>query len=230
MRLLWIWGGVLAAVLQVGGAAAADLRSEYTDLDFAQCTTIEADDTGSMSACPGLRGYPVVVGEGDLRMFVSFGIDAGSEPAMNQTMSPFNHLGKKIEWLVDASDVDNPQPRATILRWFTAGEDGTDKGQVLVVTQIKPGATCQMAWIDARKPAASAPGRAITTVRRSPRPCSRSPPFEAAADQRFSDQPLSIQPLAIWLRRIVRWRAETPISSAMRQTMLSSSSWFCLSA
>ena len=149
MRLLWIWGGVLGTVLQAGGAAAAELRSEYTDLDFAQCTTIEADDTGSMSACPGLRGYPVVIGEGDLRMFVSFGIDAGSEPAMNQTMSPFNHLGKKIEWLVDASDADNPQPRATILRWFTAGEDGTDKGQVLVVTQIKPGATCQMAWIDA---------------------------------------------------------------------------------
>jgi len=139
----------VAALSLVAGAGAAELRSEYTDLDFAQCTSIEADDTGSMSACPGLRGYPVLIGEGDLRMFVSYGIDAGKEPAMNQTLPPFNHVGKKIEWLVDISDKDDPQPRATILRFVTAGEDGTDKGQVLVVTQIKPGAICQMALVDA---------------------------------------------------------------------------------
>ena len=84
MRLLWIWGGVLGVVLYAGGGNAAELRSEYTDLDFAQCTTVEADDTGAMSACPGLRGYPVVIGEGDLRMFVSFGIDAGSRPELPQ--------------------------------------------------------------------------------------------------------------------------------------------------
>ena len=38
------------------------------------------------------------------------------------------------------------------------------------------------------------------------------------------------RPRDIWLRSTVRWRADTPISSAMRQTMLSSSSWFLSSA
>ena len=142
--------GVLgAALLLPGPASAAEIRSEYTDLDFTQCTTIVADDTGAMSTCAGLRGYPVVVGEGDLRMFVSFGVEATKEVAANQTLPPFNHLGKKIEWRVDASNKDDLQPKATILRWFTEGEGGTATGQVLVVTQIKLGATCQMALIDA---------------------------------------------------------------------------------
>src|SRR5690606_17230649 len=40
----------------------------------------------------------------------------------------------------------------------------------------------------------------------------------------------SFQALAIWARSTVRSRDDTPISSAMRQTMLSSSSWFFRSA
>jgi hypothetical protein len=148
--------GILAilagAMLLPGVAAAAELRSEYTDLDFDQCTTIESDDTGAMSACPGLRGYPVVVGEGDLRMFVTYGVDATKEVAANQTPPPFNHLGKKIEWRVDASDKDDLQPKATILRWFIDADEGVGRpeGEVLVVTQIKLGATCHTAYIDAK--------------------------------------------------------------------------------
>lgn len=144
-----IWGVLGLALLLPGTALAADLRSEYTDLDFTQCTLIESDDTGAMSACPGLRGFPVLVGDGDLRMFVSYGATASAEPAMTETLPPFNHVGTKIEWLVDATDKDHPQPRATILRFITAGENGDDKGQVLVVTQIKPRATCQIALVDA---------------------------------------------------------------------------------
>src|SRR6185312_2826541 len=53
----------------------------------------------------------------------------------------------------------------------------------------------------------------------------RGPPFRPEGPASAS-----LQRFAIWLRRMVRWRAETPISSAMRHTMLSSSSWFCLSA
>ena len=128
---------------------AAELRSEYTDLDFAQCTSISSDEVGGTSVCPGLRGYPVVLAEGDLRQSVSYGVQAMDEKAMNQSFAPFNHVGQKIEWLVDASDPDDLQPVATILRWSIAGEDGADKYQVLVVTQLKYGATCQIARIDA---------------------------------------------------------------------------------
>ena len=131
------------------GSHAAGLRSEYTDLDLAQCTSISSDEVGGTSVCPGLRGYPVVLAEGDLRQSVSYGVGALDEKAMSQSFSPFNHVGKKIEWLVDATNPDDLQPVATILRWFIAGEDGVDKYQVLVVTQLKSGATCQIARIDA---------------------------------------------------------------------------------
>ena len=140
---------ILGFALLPSTAGAAELRSEYTDLDFAQCTTISSDEVGGTSVCPGLRGYPVILAEGDLRQAVSYGVQAVDEKAMNQGFSHFNHVGQKIEWLVDASDKDNLQPVATILRWFIAGDDGTDKYQVLAVTQLKLGATCRIALIDA---------------------------------------------------------------------------------
>lgn len=143
----------LAGLMLLPGAALAQaigshMDSQYTDIDFDQCTTIESDDMGATSACPGYKGYPVVIGEGDLRMFVSFGIKPTEEPAMQQTLGPFNHLGKKIEWRIESDD-DTFQPRATIVRWFTEGDGGVETGQILVVTQIKLGATCQIALVDA---------------------------------------------------------------------------------
>ncbi len=141
--------GFAALLALPGAAAAADLRSEYTDLDYTQCTSISSDEMGGTLVCPGLRGYPVVIAEGDLRQAVSYGVEALDEPVMNQGFAPFNHTGQKIEWLVDASDKDDLQPLATILRWFIAGEDGADKYQVLVVTQVKYGATCWIALVDA---------------------------------------------------------------------------------
>lgn len=145
-------GASVGLAIDVSTAMAASpgvsFESAYTDIDFDQCTTLEADDMGATSLCPGYKGWPVVIGEGDLRMFVSFGVKAIDEKAMQQTMPPFNHLGKKMEWRIE-TDGDFVQPRATIVRWFTAGEDGNDKGQILVVTQLKTDATCQIAYIDA---------------------------------------------------------------------------------
>ena len=140
----------IAAVLMLSWpalAAAGEFQSAYTDVDFGQCTFIESDDTGSLSVCPGWRGYPLVIGEGDLRMFVTYGIDPLKERAAEQTLPPFNTLGKKMEWRLE--EVDGALvPRATILRWFTSRE-GMPDGQVLVVTQLKTGATCHVAYIDA---------------------------------------------------------------------------------
>lgn len=143
----------LAVVLAAASPAAAQAQgarfeSYYTDLDFDACTTIEADDLGSISACPGYKGFPVVVAEGDLRMFVSYGIRPLEEKASQQTLPPFNYLGPRIEWRIETDD-DFWQPRATILRWFTEGDGGVETGQVLVVTQLKLGATCHIAYIDA---------------------------------------------------------------------------------
>ena len=164
-------------------ASGSHMDSQYTDIDFDQCTTIETDDMGGTSVCPGYKGYPVVIGEGDLRMFVSFGIKPTEEPAMHQTLPPFNHLGKKIEWRIESDD-ETFQPRATIIRWFTAGDGGEDKGQVLVVTQIKPGATCQIALIDALEVKdANAKAREIADKNAGSYDCGKEPeviqPFKA---------------------------------------------------
>ncbi len=142
----------LTVLLLPAAVAAAELRAEYTDLDAKNCTIFSSDEMGFTSACPGLRGYPVVLGEGDLRQFVTYGLKALDEPAAQQTPPPFNHAGNKIEWRVDASDPDDPQPVATILRWFIDADAGVGRkaGEVLVVTQLKPGATCHIAYIDAK--------------------------------------------------------------------------------
>jgi hypothetical protein len=141
----------LAAILAggMGGADAQEVQSAYTDVDFDQCTLITADDMGGTYACPGYKGIPVMIGEGDLRMFVSFGLASTTEPAAQQTLPPFNHLGPKIEWRLRPNDEGTLVPFATILRWFTAREEGEGEGQVLVVTQIKMGATCHIAYVDA---------------------------------------------------------------------------------
>jgi hypothetical protein len=136
---------ILASTVPAG---AAGLQSEYTDVDIAQCTMLGSDEMGAVWACPGLKGYPVMIAEGDLRMFVSYGFGAGEEKASEETLPPFNRLGAKMEWLRSTEDDTSP-PVATILRWYTQRETGEPESQVLVVTQLKPGATCHIAYVDA---------------------------------------------------------------------------------
>lgn len=146
--------GLLFAALGAGPAAAQFNQSEYTDLDLDLCTVVQSDDFGSTWACNGFKGIPVMVAEGDLRMMVSFGLTSTEEKAASQTLPPFNHLGEKIEWRL--SNVEGGyKPFATIVRYFVqrmdpeTGEEKTPEGQVLVVTKVAPGTTCQIAWIDA---------------------------------------------------------------------------------
>ena len=106
-----------------GTASAQTVISTYTDVDLDTCTVVSADDFGATWACPGYKGIPVMIGEGDLRFFVSYGLTSTTERAAEQTLPPFNHLGSRIEW------------------WM---------GQVLVVTRLGPGATCHVAYVDAQ--------------------------------------------------------------------------------
>ncbi len=138
-----------ALVLAPGsGVQAQQVVSSYTDVDLDECTVIESDDFGATWACSGLKGMPVMIAEGDLRMFVSYGLTSTTERAAEQTLPPFNHLGPKIEWRVSNAD-GSYKPFATILRYFVSKQDGETEGQVLVVTKIAPGATCHVAYIDA---------------------------------------------------------------------------------
>ncbi len=76
-------------------AMAADIDVAYTDTDLNACTIINADDFDATFACPGWRGVPVMIAEGDLRFFVSYGLNAVNEKAAQQTLPPFNTIGEK---------------------------------------------------------------------------------------------------------------------------------------
>ncbi|MCD7058348.1 hypothetical protein [Pelagibacterium xiamenense] len=140
------------AGLAAGTAQAQEWRSEYTHIDIAdECTMVSQYELGASWTCPGYRGYPLLVSEGDLRFFVSYGPDAADEIARRQTLPPFNTIHDTLEWLVVDRPEFGPIPVATILRYYLdAFEDGGEQGQVLVVTRLEIGNTCHVAYVDAR--------------------------------------------------------------------------------
>ncbi|MGV3651666.1 MAG: hypothetical protein ACO1OK_09590, partial [Devosia sp.] len=112
------------------------------------CLVLDADDFGASWACPGYKGYPLMVTEGDLRFSLLYGF--GADQGDGQTLAPFNRLGEKLEWRL-SNAMGRWMPIATIVRYHTADpETGEDKGQVLVVTQLVEGNTCHIAYVDAR--------------------------------------------------------------------------------
>ena len=141
---------LLVAALALAGFAIpahAGFNSAYTDIDLDECLVLEADDFGASWACPGYKGYPLMVTESDLRFSLIYGF--GARMADGQTLPPFNHLGAKLEWRL-SNELGRWMPIATIVRYHTADpETGEDKGQVLVVTQLVEGNSCHIAYIDA---------------------------------------------------------------------------------
>lgn len=129
--------------------SADEFDSAYTDLNLDLCLIDRSDDFGSSWACPGYKGYPLLVAEGDLRFMLSYGFNARKEPAIGQTLPPFNTLGKKIEWRLTNRE-GGWKPFATIVRYIFDKTEDFPGGEVLVVTQLKEGATCQIAWVDAK--------------------------------------------------------------------------------
>jgi hypothetical protein len=81
-------------------------------------------------------------------MFVSFGDKAKDERAATQTLGPFNRIHTTLEWRLTTDANGKKQPIATILRYFLQNEGKPDH-QILVVSQVKPGATCHIAYVDA---------------------------------------------------------------------------------
>jgi len=129
--------------------AQSGFTSAYTDLNLDDCLVLEADDFGASWSCPGYKGFPVKVQEGDLRFSISYGFEPEENSTGFQTLPPFNNLGGKLEWrLSNAKGYFFPV--ATIVRYHTADTvTGEDKGQVLVVTQIAEGNSCHIAYVDA---------------------------------------------------------------------------------
>ena len=86
----------LAVLAGLATPAHAAFNSAYTELDLDQCLVLDADDFGATWSCPGYKGYPLMVTEGDLRFSLIYGF--GATMADGQTLPPFNRLGSKLEW------------------------------------------------------------------------------------------------------------------------------------
>lgn len=142
-----------ATLLTAPSAGAVQpAKSLYTSIDLAKCKVVSRHRDGNTWECEGLPGYPVLVAEGDLRTFVSFGPDARKRRAARQSLGPFNRMfadarqRATIEWRYVRRD-GRAVPYATIIR-FTTSRDGM-KGQALVVTRIGDKDACHVAYVDA---------------------------------------------------------------------------------
>lgn len=143
---------VLAAagfgILLSGPAFSA--TSRYVELDLEQCEIVDRDEqVGSVRwRCSGPNGYPIHVGEGDLRYFLGYGPNASNQRVNRQTLRPFNRIHDTLE-LRYREGAETPY--ASILRYFTHRGGGEDKpeGQVLVVTKIDGPRACHVAYVDA---------------------------------------------------------------------------------
>jgi hypothetical protein len=138
-----------AAILLVKPAGAAEASSVYSTFELKTCKVLSRDrETGGViQRCNGSGGFQIFVAEDDLRFFVGFGPNGRKQRAFEQTLSPFNSINQTVEFRLRP---DNKHPFAAILRYRTAGEDGRETGQVLVVTKIQGNQACHMAYIDAR--------------------------------------------------------------------------------
>ncbi len=129
-------------------ASTLGLHSFYTDLKLEDCSITASNDFGTIWACPGYKGIPVMVAEDDLRFMVSYGLKSTEERAASQTLPPFNSLGGTIEWRLSNRE-GRWKPYATIVRYLIDAPEGKKHGEVLAVTRVAEGATCQIAYIDA---------------------------------------------------------------------------------
>lgn len=135
----------LAASFLSFGATAEEISSVYTTLKPKACedvTPTEAREYGSAFTCKGYDGMVVRVAESDLRMFVSYGPDAATQTAAEETLPQFNTIGETLEWrLADG------KPFATILRFHWDSDNG--QGSTLVVTKLGKTDACHVAYVTA---------------------------------------------------------------------------------
>lgn len=152
-------GAIALAMLAASPAMAETIESATTPFNVDKCphkAGSEPEDGGAWR-CKGYGGIAVVMTEGDARVYVSYGPRASREPAAAETLGAPNGEGASIEWRI-ARERDKRRPFATIMRWTTAVvtddpkvEDGTVRGEVLVVTRLGPGGVCHVGYVDGRQ-------------------------------------------------------------------------------
>lgn len=143
-----------SAPVLVGTAAAQSIVSTVTKLDLDKCRHTEgkAEEDYGEWRCKGYGGISVYVAAGDQRIYVSFGRNAKSEPAAQQTLASFNGEGEQIEWRLRRGASGKLAPFAAIMPWSTtvSGGDEPVRGRMLVVTRLGSDGVCHVGYVDAK--------------------------------------------------------------------------------
>lgn len=171
---------VALSVLGPASAPAVDLhKSRLTSIELDQCRRLSRLKDGGSWMCPGIRGYPIYIAEGDQHQMMAFGPAPQARLSATQTLTPVNTIfdGKRrptVEWRVERLGNGREVPFATIVRYHTTL--GSEQGEVLVVTKVNQSVSCRLALIDARaNPDAMAMARIWTIAEARKRTCPATP-------------------------------------------------------
>lgn len=160
---LWGRAGLVALLLAAQPVLAAEPQDgAFTDLDPARCDMPAMTDTGTRWSCPGHDDLPVVLFDIGTNVAVSFGADADGEKAATQFLPLTNMPQPRIQWRLGAGD----RPIAAIQRHYVMAQEASGEGaqaldEVLVVTQVKSGATCIIGFADGKAEDGEALARAV---------------------------------------------------------------------
>lgn len=144
---------VLLAALWAPGAFGAE--SLFTKLVLDRCKTVSEDQGGVILRCPGLKKYPILYKEGDLRPSVFYGpVNKDYSDSAFESFSAFASVNTTVEWRIA-----DKKPYAAIVRFFISNADPQTgatpdslKGQVLVVSRVASsddGRSCVIGMVDA---------------------------------------------------------------------------------
>jgi hypothetical protein len=169
------------------GATAGEISSAYTDLDLERCRVVDqSQGEGSWIVldCPGYGNERVRVAEDDLRVTVSYGKDAETACAAQQTFGHFNSTGPRIEWRLE-----DGKPFATILRWNESVDETTVSW--LVVSKYDGAEACHVAYVHPATPDANGIARAKADELARGFSCSRDTPQVISPSPRKAEEIVS---------------------------------------
>jgi hypothetical protein len=139
-------------------ASAGDITSAYTYFDLAtSCRQLPAPDEdipdGSWS-CPGFKGTPFLVSEGDDRSLVGFGERPDETCSYRRTFQRFNTALSPVEWRLR-----DGKPFAVIERWRVTTDDEGATATWLVVTALQGDQACPVHYVAGSFPKANEQAR-----------------------------------------------------------------------
>jgi hypothetical protein len=148
VRLAVCFVALLACAAQASAQAA---RSVYTDLSGGKCKVVKTGDAQagenySVSRCPGVAGFGLLVLDDDSRQSVTVVRPDGTEHPLDlwHTVSgAFSSVGQRAEWRVRRQG-GRDEPVSLIVRFnYSAGPDTPDRNiSSLVVAKIIRDAIC----------------------------------------------------------------------------------------